>query len=224
MKIKFLHSITIAKDIKSFYFDKPINFRYNAGQFIELTLPHTKVDERGEKRWFTISSAPSEEHLCITTKIIEKRSSFKNALNSLKAGDTITISEVMGDFILPKDSSLPLIFIAGGIGVTPYRSMIRWLTDTNSERSIELLYFAPNESHIAFRNDLQTPFTKITYITDGSKLSAQSLKSHVKDINHKLIYISGPEQMAEALVSDLVTEGFDKYRIITDYFPGYKEI
>ncbi len=224
MKIQFMHSKKTAEDIYSFYFQNPDKLRYVAGQFIELTIEHENPDSRGTKRWFTLSSSPTEELLCITTKISDKHSSYKKALQNLKQGSSVRISESMGDFILPKDASIPIVFIAGGIGITPYRSMIKWLHDTKSRRSIELLYFAVDESHIAFREDISQPFVARTFVTDGTKLSFDLLSSYITDVRDKHIYISGPEKMTESFVAELLSSGFTKQTIITDYFPGYTEL
>src|ERR1035437_6534264 len=97
-------------NIISFWFEpeKPMN--YLAGQFIEINLPHPSSDDRGVKRWFTLSSSPSDAPLVsITTKFNDKSSSFKAALKNLKPGDMVDMSEPMGDFVLPKDPSIPLV-------------------------------------------------------------------------------------------------------------------
>ncbi|MDQ5886432.1 MAG: glycine betaine catabolism [Patescibacteria group bacterium] len=221
MNVQFEHSVKIAEDIYSFYFSHPAKLRYVAGQFIELTLDHPDVDDRGNKRWFTLSSSPSEELLCITTKVINQCSSFKKALSGLRPGDRVMISESMGDFILPKDSSIPLVFIAGGIGITPFRSMIQWLADTGSSRDIQLLYFAPDKAHVAFGSMLEQPFTSVEYITDGTKLTADEINTRVDDLVNKYVYISGPEPMTEAVVAELLQLGIHKHQLVTDYFPGY---
>lgn len=221
MNVHFDHSEKIADDIYSFYFKHPAKLRYVAGQFIELTLDHSNIDNRGNRRWFTLSSSPSEELLCITTKVSAHHSSFKQALMNLKLGDSVVISESMGDFILPKDDSISLVFVAGGIGVTPFRSMIKWLTDTNSTREIQLLYFAPDKAHVAFRSTLSQPFTTTEYITDGTKLTIAELNKRIKDIKNSYIYVSGPEPMTESIVAELLEFGINKHHLVTDYFPGY---
>ena len=124
------HVVDETPVIRTFFFKSERPLRYVAGQFIELTLPHADPDDRGTRRWFTLSSAPSHELISITTKHAEKPSTFKQKLWSLEPGDTVDISEPMGDFVLPKDSTQPLVWIAGGLGITPFHSIVQWLQDT----------------------------------------------------------------------------------------------
>lgn len=221
MNVHFVLSEFVAKDTQSFYFEHPAQLRYVAGQFIEMYLPHDSVDSRGDKRWFTLSSSPSEELLCVTTKITSKRSSFKERLHQLKPGDSVSISEAMGDFVLPKDATIPLVFIAGGIGITPYRSMIAWLRDHQLTRDIQLIYSVRSHDYVAFSDVLGQPFVTASMITDGTRLAAPELEARISDITDKHIYIAGPERMTEQIVADLESLGVSKYRMVTDYFPGY---
>lgn len=98
MKVTLEFVEELSQEIKTFWFKKPSSFSYIAGQFVELYLPH-KADERGPKRWFTLSSDPSNELISITTKTVNKPSSFKSALSKLQAGDEIEMSDTMGDFV-----------------------------------------------------------------------------------------------------------------------------
>jgi ferredoxin-NADP reductase len=221
MITQFLRSEKVATDTLTFYFLKPADFRYVAGQFIEMHVKHDTVDERGDKRWFTLSSSPTEDHLAITTKITPTCSSFKHSLLLLTIGQTVSISESMGDFVLPKDESIPLVFIAGGIGITPYRSMIKWLTDKNMPRPIQLLYSTRDRGHAAFANELEQSFVACSYIIRSSQLSGESLLNRIQDAHKKHLYIAGPEPMTEAITKQLINLGINKYQLVTDYFPGY---
>src|ERR1700722_16878985 len=141
MQVFFDHSAPEADNIKTFYFrpEKPVH--YTAGQFIELTIPHKNPDKRGIKHWFTLSSPPTDELLSITTKFAgDQSSSFKKALFKLKPGTELRMADPMGDFVLPKLIQTPLIFVAGGIGITPFHSMLSWLAATGEVRPIKLLY------------------------------------------------------------------------------------
>src|SRR5674476_218591 len=136
MKAQLHHIDSETDNIKTFWFEPDKPFHFTAGQFSELYLPHDHPDERGEKRWFTISSSPHEKLVSITTKFaLERGSSFKQTLSQLKPDATVELAEAMGDFVLPVDQTRPLIFIAGGIGLTPFHSMLTWLTDTHEQRN-----------------------------------------------------------------------------------------
>lgn len=225
MKALFIRSIKDADHIYTYYFEPENTLRYIAGQFLEFHISHEHPDDRGQKRWFTLSSSPTESHIAITTKIDpEKPSSFKKKLHSLKPGDAIDISEAMGDFILPKDESTKLVFIAGGIGVTPFRSMITWITQKHATRSIQLIYLAQSQSQVAFMDDLSQPFVELHVLSDGKRHSALDLEKLIGEIKTKHIYVSGPEPMAKALATDFKSMGLNRYQIVTDYFPGYESI
>src|SRR5665213_828787 len=129
-----------SKTIKSFWFEPERPLDYIAGQFIMMSIKHDHPDDRGKEHWFTVSSSPSDAPLIsITTKFSTPSSSFKTALHKLKPGEHVAISDPMGDFVLPKDRNIPLIFVAGGIGITPFHSIIKWLHDTKQSRDITLL-------------------------------------------------------------------------------------
>jgi glycine betaine catabolism B len=230
MKITFDHSENIAKDIYTFWFKPKKHFSYIPGQFVELILKHPDKDRRGEKRWFTLSSSPTEELLTISTKITESSSSFKKALVSLHPGDQAVISALMGDFVLPEDTELPLLFVAGGIGCTPYRSMLQYLADKAESRQITLIYAANTKDEVAYRslfNNLGSNF-KIVLSNPGRRWSGPTGKLDAKLIHEQLdstqnpqIYVSGPRGMIESVVKELKLSGIARKRIKTDYFPDY---
>lgn len=234
MRVIFDHTEDIARNITTFWFKPMQPVRYVAGQFIELILPHPSPDKRGIKRWFTLSSSPSEELLSITTKrATENGSTFKQTLFGLKSGETVMMSEPMGDFVLPKDPLQPLVFIAGGIGITPMRSMIKWLHDNQQQRTIHLLYAANNLDEVAFRDLLNTYGTPTEIILSAppkswkgqnGRLDASKVLQLTPNVDNKLYYLSGPEPMVETLGKELAAQGVDKRRIIGDYFPNYVEI
>lgn len=194
--------------------------RFTAGQFTELRLPHQNVDDRGDKRWFTISSSPNEPLVSITTKFSpEHSSSFKQALRDLRPGSAVQLAEAMGDFVLPKDHSLPLVFIAGGIGITPMHSMVSYLRAVQEQRTITLLYMVNDRQELAF----EETFTSypMQFIPHVGRLTAAEIVAITKPTATSLVYISGPEPMVESLFSELQSTGLPAHQLIGDYFPGY---
>ena len=151
MKVTYLAKKPTAKNIYTFLFKPGTKVRYIAGQSTELKIPHGNTDSRGNKRWFTLSSSPTDYMLSITTKFSDKNgSSFKKALLGLKPDTILDMAVPMGDFVLPKDASIPLFFVAGGIGCTPFHSIIKYLGNTNEQRDIQLLYAANELEEVAF--------------------------------------------------------------------------
>lgn len=221
MRVKFVRSEPAADNIETLYFESDTKPHYVAGQFIELRIPHDNKDDRGDKRWFTLSSSPTSDLLTITTKFAaDKGSSFKKALRALPPDTILDMASPMGDFVLPKDESIPLTFVAGGIGATPFHSMVQYLIDSGEldKRDITLLYAASSEGEIAFLKTFKALGDKFHTIV-GERLTADKvLEAANKD---GYIYMSGPEPMIEALEKDLRAAGIDKRNIQTDFFPNY---
>jgi ferredoxin-NADP reductase len=212
----------VADTIKTFWFKPARPVRYDAGQFIELYLPHDNADNRGQKRWFTLSSAPTDTLLSITTKFTAGRgSTFKQTLQKLPLGSQVMMADPLGDFVLPKDETIPLIFVGGGMGITPIHSMTRWLYDTNHRRKATLIYSVHDAGELAFVDLFDTYYQEHFKPVVGQKLTGQSLVELTGTPEHALYYLSGPEAMTKALADDLHAQGIPRHQIVTDYFPGY---
>jgi ferredoxin-NADP reductase len=233
-RVVFDHHQLESENIWTFYLkpDRPLD--YTAGQFIELTLKHHSPDSRGEKRWFTLSSAPSDEFLTITTRINQvKSSSFKKALTRLVPGQELTMSEPMGDFVLPKLIQTPLVFVAGGIGITPYHSILNWLIGTHAKRPIQLIYGVRNEDDIIFQDTFREAGQHVSVVVESpssawggerGSLSAELILGLTKPTADSLIYVAGPEPMTEALEKALLKRGVSKHQLVLDFFPNYPTI
>jgi ferredoxin-NADP reductase len=220
--------------ISSFWFkpEKPID--YIAGQYIEMRLPHKPPVEHADWRWFTLSSSPTDSPLVsITTKLNKKPSSFKQALIGLKAGDAVEISDGLGDFVLPIQTGRQLIFVAGGIGVVPFHSIVKWLISTGQNRDITLIYAVSKAQDIIFQ-DLFKDYTMKLFIVVGqpglnwSGLTGRLSGKQVLNLSDPkpdcLFYISGPNPFTAEIYNQIVDLGVAKRQIITDYFSGYKHI
>lgn len=234
MKAIFDHSTEESENTRTFWFKPEHELRYTAGQFTELTLPHAKPDDRGIKRWFTLSSPPGGDMVSITTKYAgAESSSFKKTLFKLETGQEVDIADAMGDFVLPKLTQTPIVFVAGGIGLTPMHSMAGWLTATGEQRDIRFLYAVTSEDDIVLQADIEKSGIKpVIVVSDPSPswggerghLSAELILGIEKPSDDTLIYLSGPEPMLEALESDLLKHGVSQRQLVTDFFPGYKII
>lgn len=236
-KLKLRKKEPLTNNTISFSFERPADFNFTAGQFLEWTLHHPKPDSRGIRRYFTISSSPTEKELMLVTKFAEKSSSFKQALKGLKSGDDIAFANLGGEFTLPPDQKRKLLFIAGGIGVTPFRSMIKYLFDTKQKRDIVLLYSNRSSTDIVFNElfdkakkavGVRTIYTVTEEEQDwwqGRKgyIDEKMIRQAVPDYRDRLFYISGPEPMVIAFEKMLAGMGIARKNIKRDYFPGYSE-
>lgn len=222
MNVTLHHVQDEAPTIRTFFFKPERPLRYVAGQFIELTVPHDNPDNRGTKHWFTLSSAPGHELVSVTTKHADKPSTFKQTLWNLEPGEVVDMSEPMGDFVLPKDTSQPLVWVAGGIGITPFHSITQWLVDTNQERSIQFLYSVHTADELVFEKIFTQSFIDMQKLVAEPNLTAGKVNEKVGGIKGKQIFISGPEPMTEAIVEQFKKDfGMTQDQLITDYFPGY---
>jgi ferredoxin-NADP reductase len=226
MKLKFKESVQREGDVKSFVFEAPEPLSWQAGQFIHYTFQHPDADDRGIERWFTVSSAPSEHDVVITTRInSERSSSFKTALLALKPGDTIEADAPEGDFVVD-DPTQKSVFIAGGIGITPYRSILKEAAAQGQQLDVKLLY-ANRTDEVAFKDELDTlrqanPSLTIDYIIAPRKLDEDLLQQVVTENQDAVVYVSGPEPMVEDLTDKLAAMGLPKDQIKGDYFPNYE--
>ena len=173
--------------------------------------------------WFTIASSPTEEDLRLGIKFYPDGSSYKHALSSMISTDTIVASQLAGDFVLPNDPKEKLVFIAGGIGVTPFRSMIKYLVDRHEKRSVTLLYCCKTTKDIAYKDVFDAAEAelgiKTTYIT--SILDAKMIAEEVPDFKDRTFYLSGPHGMVSAFDQILKKMGVPGSRIKKDFFPGF---
>lgn len=234
MKAVFSHSVTESSTIETFYFVPERSLTYTAGQFVELHIPHNNPDSRGQNRWFTLSSSPTEEKISITTRFhAEHSSSYKFALRALQAGDTVRISEPMGDFVLPKLVQTPLVFVAIGIGVTPFLSIFRYLHATGEQRNIKLIYGVATEEDIIAQDIFDVARVHATVVVkdpadawggERGRITAQMVLGIEQPSTDTLVYVSGPEPFVETLGDDLKKAGLPKNRLVRDLFPNYPEL
>jgi ferredoxin-NADP reductase len=231
MQVELVKTQHEAANIVTFFFKPEKPLHYTAGQFIELTVPHDSPDDRGIKRWFTLSSSPTDEYLTITTKFVpEGGSTFKQALRFLDPGDTLTMSDPMGDFVLPKLIQTPLVFVAGGIGITPFHSMLSWLGSTKETRPIKLIYGVRNEEEIIFQDTFEKAGQHATIVVsdpssawggERGRINAEMVLGLTDLTDDTLIYVSGPEPLVESLGRDLKKAGVQSRQLVLDEFPNY---
>ena len=225
MKLKLVGKRQETPDVTTFLFTPSEPLTWVPGQFLHYVVHHEPTDDRGSDRWFTNASAPFEGNVRITTRLAaENGSTFKKKLFSLVEGKNVEISMVEGDFILD-DPEQEYVFIAGGIGITPYRSILAQLAHDKQPINVTLLY-SNRDQNIVYKEELEQIAAsnsnfKIHYIFSPEHIDEEKIKALVPDLQKPLFYISGPEPMVDSLGDMLKSMGISEDRIKQDWFPGY---
>jgi len=227
----------VAEGTMAFYFDKPAGFEFKAGQSIDLTLINPpETDEEGNTRAFSIASAPSDPNLTIATRM--RDTAFKRALRSMPLQTQVKIVGPSGSFTLHKNAGKPAIFLAGGIGITPFLSIIRQAEHDHAPHQIYLFYSNRRPEDTAFLDLLSDAakrnpnFHLIATMTEMDKshsewkgetgfINKDMLTQHIPSLQGPIYYLAGPPALV-ALTRSLLTEtGIDEDDIRTEEFSGY---
>jgi len=233
--LPFIKKEKIAKDTYSFYWDSTnLDLDFLPGQYVRMTLDIKNPDNRGSSRSFTIASSPLEkQHIMITTKII--KSSFKKRLMTLKPQELVKFFGPMGGFVLNEEEKNDRVFLAGGIGITPFHSMIIYanakklsipITLVVSFSSVEDLVFYEELSNIAKENSyIKTIYTithpNVQWKSEIGRVSEGLIKKYVPDIFKPLYCIVGPPAMVAAIEETVRKMGVSNERIFIENFTGY---
>ena len=214
-----------ANDTFSFIFAPEQTLQWKAGQLLRYVLKHANPDDRGVERFFSIASAPHEKHVMVTTRFASKSSSFKKALRKLRPGDAIEAHDLEGDFVVD-DAEKTFVFIAGGIGITPFRAILLDLDHNKKPLNVQLLY-ANRDNDFPYRKELDALRTRhlefrIDYVVSPNRIDEKSISQLVPDIEEPMLYVSGPEPMVESMDEILKKIGIPEERIKNDFFPGYE--
>jgi ferredoxin-NADP reductase len=236
LMLRLKAKMQLAPDVYDFIFAPSQKFAFAPGQYMEWTLGHRSPDNRGNRRYFTLASSPTEQDIRLGVKFYQQSSSFKNALLALDEGAEIAATQLAGDFVLPADPNQKCVFIAGGIGITPFRSMIKYLLDTQQRRPITLFYANKRVDDIVYKDVLdqaqaQLGIRTIYTVSDNRKLpqawrgrvghiSAQLIKDEVPDYMNCVFYISGPPSMVDSFKSLLLQLHVKGNNIKVDFFSG----
>ena len=225
MKLKLTVRKTESPGVESFIFKPEEPLVWKAGQFLHYVLNHAPTDDRGSDRWFTIASAPSERQVMLTTRFTSKQgSTFKKTLKSLKPGDSIEVSDLDGDFVV-NDPKKQYVFLAGGIGITPFRAILKQAGHEKKRLHVTLIY-ANRKNVAAYQRELealakQNPHFKIHYLFHPRRIDKAAIQELVPNLRIPQFYVSGPEPMVESIGKMLREIGVPRKRIKQDWFPGY---
>ncbi|MGD9713729.1 MAG: FAD-dependent oxidoreductase [Thermomicrobiales bacterium] len=236
-QIKLKSRQEIATDTMAFAFEKPTGFSFKAGQFGDFTLANPpETDAKGNTRGFSIASAPYEDDLMVATRL--RDTAFKRVLKTMPLGTAVAFDAPYGSLTLHSDASIPAVFLSGGIGVTPVRSIILQAAHDKLPHNIVLFDSNRRPEDAAFLDELAEAqkrhpnFTLVGTMTEMEKSSktwsgetgfitkAMLMKS-VNDLNLPIFYITGPRAMVAAMRKILEESGVKDDKIRTEEFSGY---
>ena len=227
----------IAEGTMAFHFAKPADFQFRPGQSMDLTLlSPPETDAEGNTRAFSIASAPFDNDLMIATRM--RDTAFKRVLSKASPGLQVKIDHPGGSFVLHRKSEKPAVFLAGGIGITPFLSIIRQAGHDKSPHHIYLFYSNRRPEDAAFL-DLLSEETKgnpnFQLIATMTKLdqshrewtgaigsiNKDMLAKHLPSLQGPIYYLAGPPAMVAAMRRMLIEAGADEDDIRTEEFAGY---
>ena len=207
--------------------------RFLPGQYMELTIPHRRADFRGSRRYFSISSAPSDDGpITFAITAPSKSSSFKRALLDLEPGTEVRGTGVGGDFALPRDVSEPLLLVAGGIGITPFASHLAYATRRGEKRDVVVAYSTSVQGPVPYAGLLEESGARVVLYGPqpeslpagwqyggAGRVTGERLAADIPDVARRRAYVSGPPALVTDLRRALRSQG--ARRVHSDAFAGY---
>jgi ferredoxin-NADP reductase/Na+-translocating ferredoxin:NAD+ oxidoreductase RnfD subunit len=224
----------ISDHVYHYIFQSARKMQFLPGQYMEWTLANVPYDSRGNRRSFTIASSPTEDTIQVGLKYHEPSSTYKETFKSLQIGDAVHVSQLAGSFTIDGYEKQKLAFIAGGIGITPFRSMIKYLVDNQIHCDITLLYAVSDVRDLAYLETFKQAATfGVTFIPISTqadhtyegvvttKLNEKAIATLVPDYAARRFYLSGPDTMVRETKRQLRHLNVHRVNIKTDYFSGY---
>lgn len=234
---KLLNRVDVAEGTMAFHLEKPPGFDFKPGQSSDLTLLEPpETDAEGNIRTFSIASAPFEDQLMFATRM--RDTAFKRSLKRVPLGTALKIEPAMGSFTLHKNSSKPAVFLAGGIGITPFFSTVKQADHDRLPHKLYLFYSNRRPEDAPFLDILEKlqksnpNFRFVPTMTDMAHSKRQwdgetglidkaMLSRHLGDLRGPIYYIAGPPAMVTDMRKMLVASGIDEDDIRTEEFAGY---
>jgi ferredoxin-NADP reductase len=207
---------------------------YRPGAYFWVELPDRgRDDEKGLRRHISLATSPTERSVVgFATRI--RDSAFKQTLAELEVGDEVQVEEPKGSFLLPEDTSVEYVFVAGGIGITVFRSMLRYVADEGLPYRVTLVYSNRDSASAAFLDELEELERRIDGLRvvltmtdepawegETRRLDADVLSDLVGGFDERTFLIAGPPPMAEGVAESLRAAGLPEHRVVADKFSGY---
>lgn len=236
-QVKLKERQTLAENTLGFIFEKPQGFAFKAGQFCSVMLPNPENKDRKEViRSLSLASPPYSNELMIVTRL--RNSAFKRSLQTLPIGSEIQLNASYGTFTLHENEMIPAVFLTGGIGIAPIRSMLLQATKDKTSHRIFLFYSNRRPEDAVFLEELrhiqrENPFYRLIATMTQMERSKQDwheatgyieknmIIQYLSDLTKPIYYIVGPSQMVKALRETLTILGVMETNIRTEEFAGY---
>ena len=227
----------VAERTTAFRFEKPSNWIFKAGQFLDMTLlDPAETDAEGNTRAFSIASAPHEETLLVATRM--RDTAFKRVLNTMPPGSAVKIEGPSGSLTLHNNVKRTAVFLAGGIGITPFRSMVFRAAKEKLPHRIFLFYSNRRPEDAPFLDELQAlekenpNYKLIASMTEMAKshrpwrgevglIDKEMLARYLKGAVSPIYYVAGPPEMVKGLHTAINEAGVDDDDIRAEEFAGY---
>ncbi|MFZ1975651.1 MAG: FAD-dependent oxidoreductase [Candidatus Acidiferrales bacterium] len=237
-KAKLKAQKTLCAGTTAFYFEKPPEFEFEAGQFFNFTLLGPgDMDLEGNSRTLSIASAPHERNVMVAMRL--RTTAFKRTLNSLPLGTELLLQGPFGWMTLPRNSTRPAVLLAGGIGITPFRSLVWSEAESLSARRILLFYSVRVPEEAAFLEELremvqhnkryklictvtQPEKSRMAWLGETGRISMQMLSKWIPDLSVPIYYIAGPPGMVTGVRQMLIGAGVAEEDIRAEEFYGYE--
>jgi ferredoxin-NADP reductase len=234
---KLLNRVEAAEGTMAFQFEKPTGFDFKPGQSADLTLPNPpETDAEGNVRTFSIASAPFEDQLMFATRM--RDTAFKRSLKKMPLGTVVKMDSAMGSFTLHKNSAKPAVFLAGGIGVTPFSSIVRQADHDRAPHKLYLFYSNRRPEDAPFVEVLQNlektnpqfrfiatmtemRRSKKTWNGETGRIDQEMLSKYLNELRGPIYYVAGPPALVSGMRKMLVASGVDEDDIRSDEFSGY---
>ena len=236
-RTRLLHKEDAADSTMNFHFEKPESMKYTAGQYLHWSIVDPpETDDEGTMRAFTLASAPFEDTIMASTRM--RDTAYKRDLAVMKVGDEVELDEPQGDLTLHEDTGRPAVFVIGGIGITPVRSMVMQSLHEESGHRLFVFYSNKRVEDAPFMAELRAAaeqsenftFVPTMTATDGAgdvwsgetgHIDRDMLTRYLSDLDEAIYYLSGPASMIEAMGQMLRDAGVGEGDIRSEEFPGY---
>jgi ferredoxin-NADP reductase len=207
---------------------------YRPGAYFWVELPDRgHDDEKGLRRHISLVTSPTETGVVgLATRL--RDTAFKRTLAELEVGDEVQVEEPKGSFLLPQETGAEYVFVAGGIGITVFRSMLRYIADEALPYRVTLVYSNRDRASAAFLDELEELERRIEGLKvvltmteedgwegESRRIDAAMLRDHVGELGNKRFFVAGPPAMTEAVVDALHSAGVPEDRVVAGKFSGY---